>query len=178
MNTSLFTKQLEITGSVQGVGFRPFIVRLAFQHKLTGFVQNRGNYVKVVIQGPKEQLEHFTQDIYAKKPPLAVIQKLEEKKLPTNGIFKEFSISKSETDSNKKTTGYIPPDITICDQCIDDMFKGDRIDRKNYPFTSCVDCGPRYSVIKGIPYDRPLTTMDSFPLCPVCDQEYSNARDR
>lgn len=178
MNTHLITKQLDITGSVQGVGFRPFIVRLAFQHKLNGFVQNRGNYVKIVIQGSPEQLKVFSSDILSKKPPLAVIQKLEESELPSNGLYKEFSIIHSETDRNKKTTGYIPPDITICDQCIDDMTKGDRVDRKNYPFTSCVDCGPRYSVIKGIPYDRPLTTMDAFPFCPKCEKEYKDSLNR
>jgi hydrogenase maturation protein HypF len=178
MNTNKITKEIHITGSVQGVGFRPFIVRLAFIHKITGTVQNRGNYVKIIIQGDMDSVNKFVHDIKDKKPPLSVIQTIDVIKLENKFVFTDFSIVQSAIDNEKKTTSYIPPDITICDQCLDDMLKGDRIERKNYPFTSCVDCGPRYSVIKGLPYDRPLTTMNVFQLCKACEKEYKNPLDR
>lgn len=172
------TWEIHITGSVQGVGFRPFIYRLASELQLTGNVQNRGNFVKVVIQGTSDQLQRFVEELPRKKPPLAFLERVEEHILDQPVIYDSFSIAKSSTDTQTRTTSYIPPDVAICDQCLDDMREGDRHERKDYSFTSCVDCGPRYSVIRGVPYDRPLTTMDQFPLCGKCHKEYTNPLDR
>ncbi|MHA2227063.1 MAG: carbamoyltransferase HypF [Candidatus Hodarchaeales archaeon] len=172
------TWELIVEGSIQGVGFRPFIYRLALAENLSGEVQNKGNYVKILIQGPKESIKKFLSNLLLKKPPLAAIENITKKKIDQAITYSEFKIIQSQTDSTIRTSSYIPPDIAICDQCLDDMLRGDRTERKNYSFTSCVDCGPRFSVIRGIPYDRPLTTMDQFPLCSKCSQEYTNPIDR
>ena len=172
------TQELHITGSIQGVGFRPFIYRIAKSENITGLVQNNGNFVKIIAQGDKSNLEAFYQDIFDKKPPLASIENIDKKIITNSQIFNDFKINKSDTDPSIKTASYIPPDTAICDNCISDMTKGDRPERKNYSFTSCVDCGPRYSVIRAIPYDRPFTTMDEFPFCEKCLQEYTNPLDR
>ena len=172
------TTEFLITGSIQGVGFRPFIFRIATSNRITGFVQNNGNFVKIIAQGLDGNLDNFFRDITDKKPPLAFIEHIDRKIIANNHIFSNFSIIKSDIDPSIKTASYIPPDTAICDNCLSDMIIGDRPERKNYSFTSCVDCGPRYSVIKAIPYDRPLTTMDEFPLCDKCQKEYKNPLDR
>ncbi|MHA2362512.1 MAG: carbamoyltransferase HypF [Candidatus Hodarchaeales archaeon] len=176
--TSDITWELYVAGSVQGVGFRPFIFRLAIEENVNGIVQNCGNFVKIVIQGSEENLKKFYKNLSRKKPPLAIIEQIEIKEVPGPQLYSEFKIISSQIDSNMRTTSYIPPDITICDLCLEDMLRGDRPERKNYSFTSCVDCGPRYSVIKDVPYDRPFTTMNVFPLCNKCKQEYENPLDR
>ena len=172
------TFELHITGSIQGVGFRPFIYRIAKSDNITGFVQNNGNFVKIVAQGKKSNLDSFYQDIFDKKPPLASIENIDKKIITNSHVFNDFTIVKSDTDPSIKTASYIPPDTAICDNCISDMTTGDRSERKNYSFTSCVDCGPRYSVIRAIPYDRTFTTMDEFPFCDKCLEEYTNPLNR
>ena len=174
----IFTWELHIIGRVQGVGFRPFINRIAVENNIKGEVQNRGNFVKIIAQGNNDQLKNFQDQIETKKPPLAVIEDLEKTVMESNNNFKTFTIIKSQKDSSKTTTGYIPPDISICNECLYDMINGDRPDRKNYAFTSCVDCGPRFSVIKDLPYDRRNTTMDKFPFCPTCYKEYTDPINR
>ena len=170
--------EIIITGSIQGVGFRPFIYRIAKSNNITGFVQNNGNFVKILAQGTSSNLDSFYQDILDKKPPLAFIEGINKTFLNESQIFMEFKIIKSSSDSSIKTTSYIPADTAICENCLHDMTFGDRIERKNYPFTSCVDCGPRYSIIRSLPYDRPFTTMDDFPLCNKCSIEYTDPLNR
>ena len=172
------TLEFIITGSVQGVGFRPFIYNLAKSHNLLGFVQNNGTFVKIIVNGKIKSLEDFSKDITLKKPPLAVIDTIDVKNISSEEHFNDFQIKNSSSTKSSNRIGYIPPDTAICDNCLDDMVRGDRKERKSYSFTSCVDCGPRYSVIKKVPYDRPFTTMDEFPFCPTCLQEYKNPSDR
>ncbi|MFW9780233.1 MAG: acylphosphatase, partial [Candidatus Heimdallarchaeota archaeon] len=172
------TWELRIEGSIQGVGFRPFVYRLAQEEQVKGEVQNKGNFVRIIIQGPKRKLKSFSLNLQLKKPPLAVIEKIIKTVIHSSPTYNTFSIIKSKLESKILSPSYIPPDISICNQCLEDMLTGDRAERKHYSFTSCVDCGPRFSVIKGIPYDRPQTTMDAFPLCSKCMMEYTDPTDR
>jgi hydrogenase maturation protein HypF len=171
--------QIIINGVVQGIGFRPFVYNLAIKHELTGFVLNRGDAgVEIQISGSESQIRQFIQDLKDKKPSLAKYERFTPFFSP-NGItetkFDSFEISKSSLSRGKEGS-YIPPDLPICDKCVEEMNYDPR--RLNYSFTSCVDCGPRYSVITSLPYDRPRTVMDKFPLCPECTVEYTNPTDR
>ena len=125
------TYDITVTGSIQGVGFRPFIYRIATANNIKGFVQNNGNFVKIIAQGSKFSLDTFFQDIFNKKPPLAFIEKIDKKFISNSQIFSEFSIIKSSSNSTIKTASYIPPDTAICNSCISDMTIGDRSERKN-----------------------------------------------
>ncbi|MHA2337349.1 MAG: carbamoyltransferase HypF [Candidatus Hodarchaeales archaeon] len=172
------TSRIIVTGVVQGVGFRPFIYRLAKDNNLTGYVANKGSFVEIIVQGLEKNIKKINEDIIKKKPPLAVINIIEIENLSISSPkYENFVISKSDVDFTK-TISYIPSDVSICDQCLEDMYKGDRKERYHYPFTSCVDCGPRFTVIKSLPYDRPSTTMDEFPLCEKCTKEYTDPLDR
>ncbi len=171
------TWKVTVTGSVQGVGFRPFVYRIAVHNGLSGFVRNEGGHVTIIIHGTETQKASFLKDFVRKKPPLASINGFSVKEIDTDVSYDSFSIEKS-TNTTKIEQSYIPPDIAICDDCINDMLIGDRIERKNYPFTSCVNCGPRFTMIWTIPYDRPRTEMAHFPLCNKCMKEYTNPLDR
>ena len=171
------TWKIYIQGSVQGVGFRPFIYRIAHYNHINGFVKNRGGHVLIVAQGTRENLKHFWKDIIQKKPPLARYTGLIRESWHDAPDFTTFIIKPSEKTQSLEQS-YIPPDVAICDDCIKDMLIGDRDGRKHYPFTSCVNCGPRYTIIHQIPYDRPNTEMKYFPFCKTCQQEYENPLDR
>lgn len=162
-----------IKGIVQGVGFRPFIYRLAQKHGLKGFIRNLGTgEVEIVVQG--QAVEQFKNDITLEKPPLAQVDSLmvEEDSMSD---FADFAIVPSEEKGERPS--FIPPDVALCENCLKEMkTKGDR--RENYYFTSCTDCGPRFTIIKDMPYDRPNTTMLEFPLCPDCEKEYRDPLDR
>ncbi|MEA2053910.1 MAG: carbamoyltransferase HypF [Candidatus Thermoplasmatota archaeon] len=166
-----------VNGVVQGVGFRPFIYRIAFSNKLKGYVLNLGDAgVEIVVEGSKERIENFINDIERKKPPLANIDSMDVK-WGKEEVFKTFEIRKSSEDVKNGTASIIPPDVGICDECIEEM--NDRNNRRyNYFFTTCTNCGPRYTVIKKLPYDRPNTTMDEFPMCNDCRAEYTDVADR
>ena len=171
--------QIIINGVVQGIGFRPFVYNLAVEHELTGFVLNRGDAgVEIQISGSESQIQKFIQDLKEKKPSLARYEQFTPIISPKGIIekkFDTFKISKSSLSRGKEGS-YIPPDLPICNKCIEEMNFDPR--RLNYSFTSCVDCGPRYSVITSLPYDRQRTVMDKFPLCPKCTSEYTNPTDR
>ena len=168
-----------INGVVQGIGFRPFVYNLAIRHGLVGYVLNRGDAgVEIQLKGKKEQIQTFIFELKDDKPTLARYEKFTIKyyeKSNEEKIFDGFRIAKS-TLTRGNEGSYIPPDLPICDKCIDEMGSDPR--RVNYPFTSCVDCGPRYSVITSLPYDRPRTVMEDFPLCPKCLAEYTTPSDR
>lgn len=167
MNKRIFIK---VSGIVQGVGFRPFVYNLATSLKLKGWVNNNSEGVYIDLQGPEESLKKFTYDLENNAPPLSYIDNIgiEEKELVD---YSEFSIKESERVEQSITL--ISPDVAMCDDC-----KADILDPNNrrygYPFTNCTNCGPRFSIIKSIPYDRDKTTMKKFPMCKICKEEYTD----
>ncbi len=163
-----------IHGAVQGVGFRPFVYRLATELDLAGWVINDASGVQIEVEGPVERLRDLLSRLEAERPPLAVILSLEASWLDAVG-FTEFRIEESAGEG--APTVLVLPDVATCADCRSDILeRGNR--RCGYPFTNCTNCGPRYSIISGLPYDRPMTTMAGFKLCPVCDDEYKNPEDR
>lgn len=164
-----------IKGVVQGVGFRPFIHKLVQNYNLSGWVLNSNQGVEIDIEGEMEELNSFVSDIKVKLPPLARIEKIEVNQLHLIG-YKGFSIKKSIT---KEENGFVlvSPDISICEDCLQELFDP-RNRRFHYPFINCTNCGPRFTIIKDIPYDRGKTTMRVFEMCPQCQSEYENIEDR
>lgn len=163
-----------INGAVQGVGFRPFIYRLANEMNLTGYVNNSSTGVFIEAEGTKEQLEIFLKRIESEKPVLSFISCLESSYLDTYG-FVGFNIHESSSES--EISAFIMPDIAVCPDCLNEMFNpNDR--RYLYPFINCTNCGPRFSIIEKLPYDRPNTSMKNFKMCPDCEREYNNPSDR
>ncbi len=169
---------ITITGVVQGIGFRPFVYNIAVNHNLQGFVLNRGDAgVEIQIKGTRTSINSFIADLKNKKPPLARYESFQTAFNVQNDILDNYHSFKIEKSSLMQgSSGYIPPDLPICNICIEEMTSDPR--RKFYPFTSCVECGPRFTVITSLPYDRPRTVMDQFPLCNDCLTEYSNPNDR
>ncbi len=162
-----------IKGVVQGVGFRPFVYRLALRYKLTGSVRNTGEGVYVTAYGKPETLEGFLKALKDEAPPLARLDQIQIQPL-YDAAPQIFTVLESRSD-NKKTK--LPPDIATCQACLHELF--DPQDRRyRYPFINCTDCGPRYSVVEDLPYDRQNTTLKRFPLCPACLQEYSDPGNR
>jgi len=173
----LVRKNYRITGIVQGVGFRPFIHRLAMRYELKGWVLNDGNGVLLEIHGPEKTLDLFLTDIQKNPPPLASIDSIID--LGTiadpERSYKEFSIKESLQEKEVKTV--IPPDSNVCADCLKELY--DEKDRRyRYPFINCTNCGPRYSIITGMPYDREKTTMHKFNMCPDCEDEYRDLTNR
>lgn len=163
-----------VSGIVQGVGFRPFIYQLATRHNLTGWVRNTSSGVEIEVNGPERALQTFLSAISAEKPPLARIDRIEASPCAPDG-FVNFEIRSSHSETGQ----FIPisPDVSICPDCQRELF--DPVDRRyHYPFINCTNCGPRFTIVKDIPYDRPQTTMAGFTLCPDCRREYENPLDR
>ncbi|UFS69237.1 carbamoyltransferase HypF [Geomonas sp. RF6] len=164
---------MEIDGIVQGVGFRPFVYRLAARHSLSGWVKNLGSAVLLEVEGEGRAVELFRDAIVAEAPPLAVIGKVvvEQKSLCGGEGFHILESGRGEPG------GGVSPDCDVCADCLSELF--DPADRRYlYPFINCTNCGPRYSIIDAIPYDRPATTMAAFPMCPACLQEYHDPGNR
>lgn len=165
--------RLEIEGIVQGVGFRPFVYRLADVHRLTGWVCNTAAGVLLEVEGGEDALCLFLQEIERDAPPLAVINSIKREDIPACG-GDGFEIIAS---GGGKAGAHISPDCDVCPDCLRELF--DPTDRRyHYPFINCTNCGPRYSIITGIPYDRPQTTMARFAMCPDCLSEYENPANR
>lgn len=170
---AIVTRKIEISGLVQGVGFRPFIHRLALAHQLNGLVENRSSGVHIIVSGPQKSIEQFRLAIRSEAPPASDIEQIQIYDAPL-ASFTEFSISGSREGSDTVTE--ISPDIAVCEECLSDMqVQEQRID---YPFVNCTNCGPRFSIIRELPYDRPNTSMAPFMMCPECRKEYENIRDR
>lgn len=169
--------EINCTGIVQGVGMRPFVYRIAVKWGLTGYVLNLGDAgVRIVVEGERTVIENFIRNLETEKPPMARYEKIEINWKPYHRRFKNFNIRKSSKESVLKSS-YIPPDISICNNCLIDILNpADR--HYNYAFTCCADCGPRFTSIIDLPYDRMRTTMKKFPLCPDCEQEYKNPLNR
>ena len=166
--------KLAVRGAVQGVGFRPFVFRLAEELKLAGWVNNSPQGVFIEVEGPRPALEKFLLRLETEKPPRSFIQSLESSWLDSVG-YKNFEIRASETGGGK--TALVMPDIATCPDCLREIFDP-KNRRHRYPFTNCTNCGPRFSIIESLPYDRANTSMRQFVMCPACQAEYDNPRDR
>jgi hydrogenase maturation protein HypF len=167
-------RQIEVSGIVQGVGFRPYVYRLATGRRLRGTIRNTSAGVTIEIQGPAETVQDFVDRLPAEAPPLARITGLAVRDVPCNGD-RDFCIVHSHEGEEVRTL--ISPDVAICPDCLRELF--DRNDRRyRYPFINCTNCGPRFTIIRDIPYDRPSTSMAMFPMCPACLAEYENPLDR
>lgn len=167
-------RRLNITGVVQGVGFRPFIYQLADRYQLNGFILNNTAGVSIEIEGKENAVDDFVKDLELELPPLARIDTLSYIDGEYVGYI-NFQILQSETQNDK--SALVSPDIAICENCMGEM--SDPTDRRYaYPFINCTDCGPRYSIIDTLPYDRPNTSMHFFTMCEACHSEYTDPLDR
>lgn len=168
----MLTYRITALGRVQGVGFRPLICRLAGAHHITGTVRNEGGVVTIIAQGSREALLSFMEDIRAAKPPVEVaemrVEEIAHAPLPD---FRAIS------SGGAARAPLFPADLGICEDCQADM-KDPKDHHYGYPYTSCTACGPRYTMIEALPYDRERTTMKDFPLCKDCEQEYQSLSDR
>ena len=174
--SKLATQRLRVTlrGAVQGVGFRPFVYRLAAEMSLTGWVLNSSAGLVVEVEGAPDELRRFEQRLEAERPKASVVTVRESEWIPTQGSTK-FEIHHSDTDSAKSVN--VLPDLATCADCRSELL--DPANRRfQYPFTNCTNCGPRYTIVVDIPYDRPNTTMREFVLCPACHEEYENPSNR
>jgi hydrogenase maturation protein HypF len=166
--------RISVRGVVQGVGFRPFVFQLATKHGLNGWVCNTSEDVKVEVQGDSRDLEQFVSELKHKAPPLARIESIRVTYHPP-ADYTRFEIRHSVAEEGKYQL--VSPDIATCQPCLKEVFTPE--DRRyHYPFTNCTNCGPRFTIIEDIPYDRPKTTMRSFTMCPDCQAEYDNPLDR
>ncbi len=165
--------RLRVTGLVQGVGFRPFVYRLAVRHGLDGWVRNTTGEVQIALEGAGLELDAFLQELRIEAPPLARIEAIDLLPEPPSG-FGGFAILPSEASP---LTGLVSPDVGICEACLEELF--DPSDRRyRYPFITCTECGPRYTIIEALPYDRERTSMAAFPPCPACLAEYQDPASR
>ncbi len=163
--------KIKVKGLVQGVGFRPFVFNLARSLDLRGFVKNTSEGVVIEIEGKNAGV--FLERLRSEKPALSDIESIDIEKLPECG-FEGFTILPSE-DNGSITP--VSPDISVCNDCLSELL--DHMDRRYlYPFINCTNCGPRYSITRAIPYDRPNTTMLRFKMCHDCSREYQDPEDR
>jgi hydrogenase maturation protein HypF len=171
--TTIVRKKLRVTGVVQGVGFRPHVYNLAGRLGLAGFVLNDGAGVVVELEGAPETIDEFIGQLKAGPPPRARLDALEEEELEPRGeeafVIAESLPGEAET--------LVSPDLSTCGDCLDELLEPE--DRRfRYPFINCTNCGPRFTIIRGVPYDRPKTTMASFAMCPTCRAEYDDPSNR
>ena len=165
---------IRVAGIVQGVGFRPFVYNLAREMGLAGWVLNHSGGVDIVVEGPAEQLDRFVQELQRRRPPLAYIVSLQVQPTAVQG-YADFTIRPSEQVAGQYLL--ISPDVATCPDCLRELF--DPADRRyRYPFINCTNCGPRFTIIADIPYDRANTTMRVFPMCPDCQREYDDPTNR
>lgn len=169
--------KINVSGIVQGVGFRPFIYRAAVKHGLAGYVQNRGDAgVEVLLEGAADAIEGFMADLSVEKPPQARIDQIKRAELTGPNQYSTFTIIKSSQEA-EQSGSVIPPDIAICNQCLSEL-RDPKNPRYDYFFITCTDCGPRFTIIERLPYDRENTTMREFPLCGFCQKEYADPTNR
>ncbi len=169
--------KLNVTGIVQGVGFRPFVYRIAVANSLAGYVRNKGDAgVEILLEGDAEKIKSFMRDLSGKKPPLAHIDNVKSTRLSGDNQFGEFTIWKSSEEA-ELSGSIIPPDIAICNECLAEL-RDPKNPRHNYFFITCTNCGPRFTIIERLPYDRENTTMREFPLCGFCQREYDDPANR
>ncbi len=167
--------QILVKGIVQGVGFRPFIYSLARNRSLKGQVFNNSNGVLIDVEGNDVSIQTFIDEIKTNAPPLSFIESVEFQNLFDTADFQDFRIIESSSNGERFTP--VSPDVSVCEDCLREMF--DENNRRFlYPFINCTNCGPRFTIIKDIPYDREVTTMREFEMCDACRTEYENPLDR
>ena len=169
--------KINITGRVQGVGFRPFIYRMAVKNHLLGYVINLGDAgVEIIVEGSGSDIDSFLVDVKCKAPEVSDIENIKTEYKEYTGKYTDFIIDKSKS-TGRVASGIYPPDIGICPECLKDM--EDPSDRwYEYPFTACAWCGPRFTSVKSLPYDRERTHMHDFPMCPDCKHDYYDPLNR
>ena len=165
---------IHVRGLVQGVGFRPCVYRLATEMGLHGYVENSNDGVLIVLQATDEEKEHFVQALPLVAPAVATIERIDVEECPANCTYDRFEIASSRSEGDEITR--VSPDIAICPECLQDRRRQPH--RKDYPFINCTHCGPRFTIIQALPYDRAVTTMSDFALCDTCRGEYTDVTDR
>jgi len=171
---SITLASISVRGIVQGVGFRPFVYGLAIKHGLKGCVYNTSEDVRIEVEGPAQAVREFEEDLRTKAPPLAQIENITIEYGVPRG-HEKFEILESQAQEGKYQL--ISPDVATCQACLSELLNPE--DRRyRYPFTNCTNCGPRFTIIEDMPYDRPKTTMQHFRMCPRCQAEYDNPSDR
>lgn len=166
--------RINITGVVQGVGFRPFVYRLAAKWNLCGFVRNLNGRVEIEIQGDYLSIDNFLNELATDAPPLSRIEELDFEVIEL-GSENSFKIESSSAGTSGKK--FLPPDAATCQDCLEELFDPDNR-RYRYPFINCTNCGPRFTIIESLPYDREATTMRSFKMCALCQSEYNDPSSR
>lgn len=167
-------RRITVQGAVQGVGFRPFVYRLARDFELGGWAVNSSQGVMIEVEGSTAQLDSFIMRLQTELPPHAAIYQLDWQAMPLLGE-RQFEIHHSHDSGSK--TAIVLPDLATCPECLQEIFDPSNR-RYRYPFTNCTHCGPRFTIVQGLPYDRPLTTMRIFEMCEECRAEYENPLDR
>ena len=174
MSTPPLAERIEVHGVVQGVGFRPMVHRLATSLGLDGHVGNDSSRVFIEVQGAAPRIDELVQRLRRECPPLARIDRIERQPVRPEPAY-GFRIVESRAVEGGRTP--VPPDTAVCDACLEELFDPSNR-RYRHPFINCTDCGPRFTIIRELPYDRPRTTMEAFPMCPACREEYENPADR
>ena len=166
--------RVRVEGTVQGVGFRPFVYRVATELGLSGWVLNDSRGVLLEAEGEMGALDDLLERLRTDAPPLAVVEQVSDERIEATG---EAGFRITESDEGGEPEAAVSPDVATCDDCLAELIDpGDR--RYRYPFTNCTNCGPRFTIVRGVPYDRPLTTMASFEMCALCRAEYEDPLDR
>jgi len=163
-----------VEGTVQGVGFRPYVHRLAGELGLAGFVLNDERGVLLEVEGEAAAVQAFLDRLPLESPPLAAVERVSSTRLEPTG---ETGFAIRESPAGGEPDALVSPDSATCVDCLAELF--DPADRRHrYPFVNCTNCGPRFTIVRGVPYDRPLTTMAAFEMCPACQAEYDDPVDR
>ncbi len=166
--------RVRVTGTVQGVGFRPYVYRLAGELSLGGFVLNDAHGVLIEVEGSAPVVDRFLERLPSEAPPLAVVERVAVDELAVSG---DVAFAIRDSVGGRAPDAPVTPDTATCDDCLRELF--DPADRRfRYPFINCTNCGPRFTIVRGVPYDRPLTTMASFTMCAACRAEYEDPADR
>jgi len=173
----LMRSKFTVKGVVQGVGFRPFVYRIALENNLRGYVKNVGDgSVEIEVEGSREGIEKFVLKLFSEKPPLAKIEEIKRTDFDDEIQYESFKVLKSDFEE-RPSASLIPPDIGICEDCSRELFDS-KNRRYRYHFITCTNCGPRFTIIERYPYDRSNTSMVDFPMCSLCAEEYYDPRDR
>ena len=168
------SERIRLWGIVQGVGFRPFVAKTAKKLKMKGQVLNTGGLVEIIVTDYREQTDRFIETLVREKPAPAEIVHIKRESVPFRE-FDDFTIIKSRSGNDE--AAMVPADLAICPQCLKELYTEDN-PRYLHPFISCMVCGPRYTIMDRIPYDRENTSMVDFPMCEFCEKQYTDISDR